>query len=99
MIITEGRPYDALIFFFVLYIKHCHLSISSLIHRFSALFPLNLNICLNGKRNDSFGFGMMVRIALQAKGIRYEYKEKNLPEKSPLLLMSNKMIPVLINKM
>lgn len=37
-------------------------------------------------------------IALRAKGIKYEYKEGNLLEKSPLLLMSVYMkIPVLIH--
>lgn len=28
-------------------------------------------------------FGMRVRIALAEKGIRYEYKEENLQDKSP----------------
>ncbi|PHU12837.1 putative glutathione S-transferase [Capsicum chinense] len=45
-------------------------------------------------------FGMRVRIALEEKGIDYEYKEENLSNKSPLLLKMNpihKQIPVLIH--
>lgn len=47
-------------------------------------------------------FGMRVRIALEEKGIKYEFKEENLHsfEKSPLLLQSNpiyKKIPVLFH--
>lgn len=45
-------------------------------------------------------FGMRVRIALAEKGIEYEYKEENFPNKSPLLLEMNpvhKKIPVLIH--
>ncbi|OVA07423.1 Glutathione S-transferase [Macleaya cordata] len=34
-------------------------------------------------------FGMRVRIALAEKGIKYESKEENLADKSPLLLKMN----------
>ncbi|KAF2300144.1 hypothetical protein GH714_009872 [Hevea brasiliensis] len=45
-------------------------------------------------------FGMRVRIALAEKGIKYQYNEDNLFDKSPLILQMNpvhKMIPVLIH--
>ncbi|XP_023887378.1 probable glutathione S-transferase [Quercus suber] len=45
-------------------------------------------------------FGMRVRIALAEKGIKYEYKEQDIFNKSPLLLEMNpihKKIPVLIH--
>ncbi|XP_062091544.1 probable glutathione S-transferase [Humulus lupulus] len=45
-------------------------------------------------------FGMRVRIALDEKGIKYEYKEQDLFDKGPLLLQMNpihKKIPVLIH--
>ncbi|XP_043716279.1 probable glutathione S-transferase [Telopea speciosissima] len=45
-------------------------------------------------------FGMRIRIALAEKGIKYEDKEENLEDKSPLLLKMNpvhKKIPVLIH--
>ena len=35
-------------------------------------------------------FGMRIRIALAEKGVKYEYKEENLKNKSPLLSLKNR---------
>lgn len=45
-------------------------------------------------------FGSRVRIALEEKGINFQYREEELPKKTPLLLETNPVhqkIPVLIH--
>lgn len=49
---------------------------------------------------DILGSSFGMRIALEEKGIEYEYKEENMLDKSPMLLQMNlvhKMVPVLIH--
>ena len=45
-------------------------------------------------------FGMRLRIALAEKGVKYEFREENLPNKTPFLFQMNpihKKVPVLIH--
>ncbi|CBI32903.3 unnamed protein product, partial [Vitis vinifera] len=97
----------AMLFSYIIYLHPCNPS--SLVHHciyFITILHFKLIWSLLSKESiillDFWPsmFGMRVRLALAEKGLKYEYKEEDLRNKSPLLLEMNpvhKQIPVLIH--